>query len=127
MIGGEIWVKHNNLHPEYLGIAWLVFALLLMEVAFRARLVEFCVQSCVVGLLGIVLLFGLNGFLIYPDTLPETTERLWVWLAPAAVILYVTSSRMLREPLLTSLSNGPTTLSSFARAAASGAQPRFTG
>ena len=120
VIGGEIWVKHNNLHPEYLGIAWLAFAFLLMEVAFRTRLVEFFVQSCVIGLLGIVLLFGLNGFLIYPDTLPETTERLWVWLAPAAVILYVTSSRMLREPLLTSQSNGLTTLSSFARAAASG-------
>lgn len=125
VIGSEIWLKHNNLRPEYLGIAWLVFALVLMEVAFRARLVEFCVQSCLVGLLGIVLLFGLNGFLIYPDTLPETTERLWVWLASAAVILYVTGSRMRREPLLTSQPNRQTSLSGFALAVASGVSLLF--
>jgi hypothetical protein len=120
VLGGEIWLKHNHLRPEYLGIAWLVFALLLMEVAFRARLIEFCVQSCLVGFLGICLLFGLNGFLIYPDTLPEATERLWIWLAPGAVLLYLMSTRMRREPLLTSQPNGLTFLTNCALAAASG-------
>ncbi len=120
VIGFEIWSQHNHLRPEYLGISWLAFSLVLMEVAFRAQLIEFCVQSSLVGLLGIAVLFGLNGFLIYPDALPENTQRLWIWLAPAAAILYTTSSRMLREPLLTSLPNPPKALSSFTLAAASG-------
>ncbi len=98
VLGFEIWMRHNHLRPEYLGISWLAVALVLMEVALRTRLVEFYAQSCLVGLLAILVLFLLNGFLIYPDTLPADTWHLWIWQLPAAVALYATSIRANRWP-----------------------------
>ncbi|MEQ1827310.1 MAG: DUF2339 domain-containing protein [Pirellula sp.] len=98
VLGFEIWFRHNHLQPEYLGISWLAVALVLMEVALRTRLTEFYAQSYAVGLLGILVLFLLNGFLIYPDTLPADTWQIWIWLLPASVALYATSIRASRWP-----------------------------
>jgi uncharacterized membrane protein len=96
VLGCECLFRHSHLRPEYLGAAWLTLSLVLLEVAFRRRLVEFFIQSCVVGLLAIASLVVVNGLLAYPDPPPANRPWVWIWLAPAALALYGASARMFR-------------------------------
>ena len=83
-----------ELQLEHRGIAWLAFSLVLLELALRVKLLEFRVQTYLVGTLAIITLLAVNGFLLNWIPPDEETLEPWIWLLPALVALYAAGARL---------------------------------
>lgn len=103
VLGQEAWQRHNGLGPEHLGFLWLVQAWILLQIAARFRLVDARRQSFLLGLVSLVPLGIINAFPMFPIESTGDTTRSWIWLLPAAAILYVAGWQIARGGLSQSL------------------------
>jgi predicted membrane protein DUF2339 len=87
VLGFEMQLEHR-------GIAWLALSLVLLELALRVKLLEFRVQTYLVGTLAIITLLAVNGFLLNWIPPDEETLEPWIWLLPALVALYAAGARL---------------------------------
>ena len=78
-------VGQLGLEPHHIGVAGLLAAWLLLQLAIWANLDELFIQTQLVGIAGGVVTFLMNGFLV---GLPVGVARAeaWGWLPPAAVV-----------------------------------------
>ncbi|MGE5192178.1 MAG: DUF2339 domain-containing protein [Deltaproteobacteria bacterium] len=79
------------------GAAWLGLGLVLFEVGYRLKLIDFRAQAYVIAGAGLYTLETLNGLMLPGNAVAsEATTGLWGWLIPAVVAAYVTTFRLFR-------------------------------
>lgn len=100
VLGQEAWQGHNGLGPEHIGFLWLVEAWILLQLAFGFRLIEAAWQGCLLGLLSLVPLGMINAFPTFPMEAVGDSTRFWIWLLPAAAILYASGWQVSRDAML---------------------------
>ena len=75
--------------PQYLGAAWLGFAVLLFELGFRTEHDEFLLHSYGVGAIGIVAGLRENILAVHPEW-----QQVWLPMAISAALLYAVTLRI---------------------------------
>lgn len=100
VIGGEVWYGHNGLAAEMLGVAWLVLAWILLQIAIRWRFADAYRQCCLVAFAALVPLVGVNAVPLVPVADAAAPVRIWIWLLPAVAILHALAWQMRAEDWL---------------------------